>query len=228
MSLLKEKAREVKEEFDQVLKGRGHFLEAALPLLVFLILSSFWRADVASGAAVLVALFYVARDLRKGKLPVYSLGGFTALLAGLAAFRFSGRTGDVLLSSLLSNLLLLGLCLLSVLAKRPLVAWTSYLARHYPLSWYWHSRIRPAYSEVTLLWGLFFGARFLLQVMFLSSGRETALFAFSILSGWPAILVLLVVSYLYGIWRLRKLHGPSAEEFRRGDPPPWKGQQRGF
>ncbi len=228
MSLLKEKAREIKEEFDQVLKGRGHFLEATLPLLVFLILSGFWRADVASGAAVLLALFFVTGDLRKGKSPIYSLGGFAAFLAGLAAFQFSGRAGDVLLSSLLSNVLLLVLCALSMLVKRPLVAWTSYLARHYPLSWYWHPRIRPAYSEVTLLWGVFFGARFLLQIMFLNSGRDAALFAFSILSGWPAIVVLLVASYLYGTWRLRNLKGPSADEYRRGDPPPWKGQQRGF
>lgn len=228
MSVLKEKAREIKEEFDQVVKGRGHFLEAALPLLVFIVLSSFWRADVASGAAVLLALFYVAQNLRKRKSPLYSLGGLAALTLGIAAFVVSGRAGDVLLSSILSNILLLGLCLLSVLVKRPLVAWTSYLARHYPLSWYWHANVRPAYSEVTLLWGLFFGMRFLLQVLLLRSGKDALLFAFSILSGWPAIIGLLVVSYLYGIWRLRNLQGPSAEEYRRGDPPPWKGQQRGF
>jgi len=39
---------------------------------------------------------------------------------------------------------------------------------------------------------------------------------------------LLVVSYLYGIWRLGNLEGPSVEEFKLGQEPPWEGQKRGF
>jgi len=39
---------------------------------------------------------------------------------------------------------------------------------------------------------------------------------------------LLVISYLYGTWRLRHLKGPSVEEFKAGAEPPWTGQRRGF
>jgi hypothetical protein len=46
--------------------------------------------------------------------------------------------------------------------------------------------------------------------------------------GWPATILLLAVSYLYGTWRLRNLEGPSVEEFREETEPPWEGQQRGF
>jgi hypothetical protein len=38
----------------------------------------------------------------------------------------------------------------------------------------------------------------------------------------------LAVSYVYGIWRLRKLGGPGVEEFESGKEPPWDGQTRGF
>ena len=31
-----------------------------------------------------------------------------------------------------------------------------------------------------------------------------------------------------GIWRLRKLGGPSVEEFLSHQPAPWKGQKKGF
>jgi hypothetical protein len=48
------------------------------------------------------------------------------------------------------------------------------------------------------------------------------------LTGWPATIALLVVSYLYGTWRLARLGGPSVEEFRDGAPTPWQGQRRGF
>jgi hypothetical protein len=50
----------------------------------------------------------------------------------------------------------------------------------------------------------------------------------NILLGWPATILLLVVSYLYGTWRLQNLSGPSVEEFEQGAKPPWDGQRRGF
>ena len=46
--------------------------------------------------------------------------------------------------------------------------------------------------------------------------------------GWPFILVLLLTTYQYGLWRLKKLRGPNIEEFKAGKQSPWKGQQRGF
>jgi UPF0716 family protein affecting phage T7 exclusion len=46
--------------------------------------------------------------------------------------------------------------------------------------------------------------------------------------GWPATIALLVVSYLYGTWRLNRLGGPSVEELQERASPPWEGQQRGF
>jgi len=51
---------------------------------------------------------------------------------------------------------------------------------------------------------------------------------FNLISGWPATILLLVISYIYGQNRLEALRGPSVEEFKKGTPPPWNGQQRGF
>jgi len=120
------------------------------------------------------------------------------------------------------------LCGVSVLARRPLVAWTSYLARRWPLDWYWHPRVRPAYSEVTLAWAVFFAMRLLLQLLLFQGERASTLAAINFVAGWPATIVLLAVSYLYGTWRLQNLRGPSVEEFQAGAEPPWTGQRRGF
>jgi hypothetical protein len=49
-----------------------------------------------------------------------------------------------------------------------------------------------------------------------------------LITGWPALLILLVLSYIYGIWRLQDLKGPSVEEFKSAASPPWQGQRRGF
>jgi hypothetical protein len=40
--------------------------------------------------------------------------------------------------------------------------------------------------------------------------------------------MVLVASYIYGIWRLRQLGGPGVEEYKEDKKPPWKGQSRGF
>jgi len=52
--------------------------------------------------------------------------------------------------------------------------------------------------------------------------------AVNLVTGWPATILLLVISYVYGTWRLRHLEGPNVEEFRAGAEPPWAGQRRGF
>lgn len=54
------------------------------------------------------------------------------------------------------------------------------------------------------------------------------LFIINTLLGAPVTLIILSISYIYGIWRLRKLGGPSVDEFVNNEPKPWKGQTKGF
>jgi hypothetical protein len=119
-------------------------------------------------------------------------------------------------------------CLLSVIIKRPLVAWTSYLTRRWSLGWYWHPKVIPAYSEVTLIWALFFALRTLIQFELFQLQAAGALGIVQMLSGWPALIILLIASYLCGMWRLQNLGGPSVKEFKTNKEPPWKSQKRGF
>ncbi len=118
--------------------------------------------------------------------------------------------------------------LASVIIKRPAVAFTSHLTRRWPLGWYWHPQVRPAYSEVTLAWVGFFGLKLAVQAWFYTRGDADALALFNVISGWPATILLLAGSYIYGLKRLEALRGPSVKEFNTNTPPPWQGQQRGF
>ena len=176
------------------------------------------------GPAVLIA----ALRLWRGQSLLYALAGIGSV--GLAIFIvwLLGRSEGYFLPNLVSGGMTLALSLVSLLIRRPFVAWTSFIARRWPLDWYWHPRVRPAYSEVTLAWTVFFAVRLFWQVSLFQAQATSQLAIINALLGWPALIILLIFSYLYGTWRLGNLNGPSIEEFRKQVPPPWEGQKRGF
>ena len=226
--MIREKAREIRQELRLIATGSGRFVDSLLPLGLFLVLLKPAGTVASAGVSFVCGIVLAVRRLSQGASPLFSLAGVLFLGIGTLPALYSGRAENFLLPNLGTNAGVLLLCIVSLFLRRPFVAWTSYFARHYPLAWYWHPSVRPAYSEATILWAFFFGVRLVLQIVLLRSGEAFLLTLFSFLSGWPAIILLLVVSYIYGTWRLRYLGGPGAEEFRRGDPPPWKGQTRGF
>lgn len=225
---MRDQLNEVRQEFEQVVLKRANVLDSLLPpILFFIVYSIFGFTSAASLALVLAVLLGILRAVR-GQPLWFALGGGIGVGLAILITTWLGREEGFFLPGLASSLLTLGLCVISLIVRRPLVAWTSFIARRWPLAWYWHPRIRPAYSEVTLFWTIYFGARFLLQLDLFRQEATSSLALFNVILGWPATVALLVVSYLYGIWRLRRLEGPSVEEFRAGAEPPWSGQRRGF
>lgn len=222
------KLRDLLDEFRKVVAGRRLWSDTVLPPLALLLirwLFGIWPAIWAAvGLAVLITTIRLI-----GKRPVrYAVGGLGGVaIASLAAVLLD-RGEAFFLPGMASGTVLSAVCLISVIVRRPLVAWTSFIARRWPLAWYWHPRVRPAYSEVTLAWFVFFGGRLLLQVVLFRQRATGALAVTNLALGWPAIIVLLAASYLYGLWRLRTLGGPSVEEFKSGAPEPWFGQRKGF
>jgi hypothetical protein len=226
--LLHTKFQEVSEEFRTVVAGRSNIIKAALPPAVFLLLNELAGFAVASWASLAVAAALSGLSLIRKQEPGYALGGLAATGFAILSVRLSEGAAGYFLPSLISGGLTTVICIITVIAGRPLVALTSHLARGWPLGWYWHPQVRPSYSEVTLAWAVFFALRLALQWFLLRRAGTALLGVFSLVMGWPATIVLLVISYLYGTWRLRNLGGPSVEEFKEGADPPWEGQQRGF
>ncbi|MFN2225643.1 MAG: DUF3159 domain-containing protein [Anaerolineae bacterium] len=222
------KRRELIDEFRQVVLGRANLLDSILPPLLFVILNALLGFDHAMWGSLALAVILGAVRLARSQSPLYALGGVAGVALAMGLTWLLGQEEGYFLPGIVSNGLLALLCLLSVVVRRPLVAWTSYLARRWPLAWYWQPRVRPAYSEVTALWLVFFAGRLVLQLVLYQREAVGLLALLNVVSGWPATVVLLAASYLYGTWRLRRLGGPSVEEFEAGAKPPWQGQQRGF
>jgi hypothetical protein len=228
MGLGKGKAREVIDEFRSVVLSRGRILDVILPPLVFLGVKSLAGDQWAMAASLLIGgSLVLLRTLRREPTVLAFLGLSGSLLAFLAA-RWLQRAELFFLPDIVTNVALAVICFITAALRRPMVAWTSHVVRRWPRGWYWHPRVLPAYTEVTLAWGLFF---------LLQAGIQWALFlrkdviliaASSLLNGWPATALLLILTYLYGTWRLPRLAGPSVAEFVDGLPEPWSSQRRGF
>ena len=208
--------------------GKVGLLDTILPPLLFLMLNSLAGFTAATSGALGLSVVIVVLRLRRGQSLLYSLGGMGSVALAIALALLLGRAESYFIPGIVNSGITVALAVVSLIIRKPMVAWTSYLARRWPLEWYWHARVRPAYTEVTLAWMLFFVLRLFWQVHLFQRQDVGYLALINALTGWPATIVLLIVSYLYGTWRLTILRGPSVEEFRNNSPAPWQGQRRGF
>jgi hypothetical protein len=220
------KSLEIWEELKSVLSGKT--FDAILPPIIYALADAIFGLTTAVIAAVGVALLLgVVRLLRKQAWQ-YAFGGLLAVgfAAGLALL--TQNAANYFIPGLISSAVLLALAIGSLIIGKPLAAWASHLTRGWPLDWFWRADVKPAYREVTWMWLFFIAGRFVVQLSLFQQGQTGQLAWANTLLGWPVTIVVLVVSYIYGIWRLRKLGGPGVEEFQAGKEPPWKGQTRGF
>jgi hypothetical protein len=223
------KFKELQEELKMVLSGRGaQLLDSFLPLVIFLVLNSLAGLNYAVwGALGTAGLFALVRIIRRESL-VYALGGLGGVLLSTVLVQLSGSGTGFFLPGLISGAVTVVVCVVSVAVNRPIVALTSFIARRWPMGWYWHPKVLPAYNEVTILWAVAFGARLFLEFWLYQRDASSALGTTRLILGWPYTILLLIVSYVYGLWRLNHLKGPSVEEYKAGADPPWEGQKRGF
>ena len=222
------KMNELLQEFRTVFSGRSNTLDTIIPPLLYALVNMLAGPLLAVlSAVVLAAILTVLRLVRKQPW-LYAVSGLvlTLLAAGLAWY--TQNAASFFLPDLITSGTLLAATLLSIWFKKPLAAWSSHLTRSWPKEWYWLPNIRPAYTEVTWMWAAFIAARLIAEYLLYQQGNVSLLGLANVLLGWPVTIVVLVMSYLYGIWRLTKLGGPSVEEFLSHQPAPWKGQKKGF
>ena len=199
-----------------------------LPPLAFLAANALAGTSAGMIAALLTATGFVTFRLIRRQPFAYALLGLGSSLLAFVLSQVLRRTEVFFLPDMITNLALAAVSLLSVMLRRPLAAWTSHLVRRWPRPWYWHTRVLPAYTEITLAWAIYFAAQAFLQWTVFQLQDPALLATLGLFTGWPGTVILLILTYLYGTWRLAHLSGPSVAEFRAGTPPPWTGQRRGF
>ena len=222
------KLKEILHELRTVVFGRRNVIDIILPPLLFLVLVKWAGFSYAIWGSLSLAVVLMIWRVIRGQSVLTAVGGIIGVLLSFALVQILNREEGFFLPSIITGSVTVVVAVGSILAGKPMVAWTSYLTRRWPWDWYWHPQVRPAYTEVTWFWAIFFLLRVILQMNLFQAAQAELLAGLNLLLGWPAILLLLVISYIYGTWRLRKLKGPSVDEFIQGAEPPWEGQQSGF
>lgn len=221
-------SKELLEELCSVFSGGNSLLDSFFPPVFFLIINAVFGFEAAMiGSLLTGVMITISRLIRKQNV-IYALGGVGAAGLAIGLRYLLNNTSAFFLPNLINGGLTMLVLLISILVKRPAVAFTSALTRRWPLQWYWHPKVRPAYAEVTAIWVVFSGIKLAIQWLLYRRDLFIQSAYFNFFSGWPALILLLIISYLYGLKRLSNLQGPSVEEFEENTPPPWEGQRRGF
>ncbi|MFW5736736.1 MAG: DUF3159 domain-containing protein [Halanaerobium sp.] len=220
------KKEEILEELRSIFLNKT--FDAILPPLVYAVINSIFGLIPAVILAVFTALFNFSRRIIKKENWKYSLGGLVGVIFASSLAYLSNNASSYFIPALTSSSLFLLTAVITLLTGKPLAAWASHLSRGWPLEWFWRDDVKPAYREVTIFWAVYFALRLTIQINLFFSDAVLNLAWVNIILGWPAITVVLVISYTYGIWRLNNLGGPGVDEFKQDKKPPWDGQKRGF
>jgi hypothetical protein len=220
------KNQEILEELTSILKGNT--LDAILPPMIFVVLNNVVSLNLAIMGALGVAAAFGVYRVSKNQKSLYALTGFlgVALAGGFALI--ANNATNYFLPGIISNVFFLVVMFISILVGRPLAALASHITRGWTLKWFWRKDIKPAYSEVTWMWLALFIMRTSLQIYLYMQDNVVQLVWVNLLLGLPFTIFVLVLSYVYGLWRLKQLKGPGIEEFNAQKQPPYKGQTRGF
>ncbi|MBO1266038.1 DUF3159 domain-containing protein [Proteiniclasticum sp. SCR006] len=220
------KSKEILDELKSVLSGKT--IDALFPPLVFVIINGLLGLEVASVISILTAVgFGVRRIFRKQDLK-YALGGLLGVLVAVGFAYLSGNASNFFLPKIISGTFMVLLSLGTLLIGKPLAAWLSHLTRGWPMDWFMRKDVKPAYREVTILWTILLAFRLIIQILLFRGRNLSQMFWVNTLMGTPATIIILILSYIYGIWRLQRLEGPGVDEYMQGKEKPWRGQRKGF
>jgi hypothetical protein len=191
----------------EAIGGPRGLVDSGLPAIVFVIANAIGGLTPAVIAAVAVGVVLVViRLYRKETLQQAIAGFFGVALAAFVAAR-TGHASGFFLPGILYQAVLAVMAVVSLVIGRPYVGYV--LGAFDPKYAHWRSSspLRRSMSVATVLWGVIFAARAVVQFILYQNDRVGWLATAKIAMGWPLFAVGLAATY----WLARRAH-PDAEE----------------
>ena len=226
MNTFKEKFSEIKEELKALNPNNESIVDGVIAPIFFVVLANFVELNTAIySTAILLTSLLVLRLFQKQNIK-FVIYGFIGSLIALAIARRQGSSSGFFLIGIIRDGAIGIVGILSILLGRPFTIYSSKAFRNWPKEWYFHKKIKPAYTKVAMIWSIYLLLKAGLQIYFYENPEILVLIKLA--TSNQTTIVLLVISYIYGQNQLKKLKGPSVEEFNNNSPEPWEGQLKGF
>jgi len=222
----KSKFLEIREEVKDLLPNNEGVIDAVIAPVFFVVLANFVDLNTAiysTGGLLIVFLIY--RRLRKQNLK-FVFYGFIGSAIALFLARLQGSASGFFIPGIIRDATIATFGLISILIRKPFTIYSSKAFRNWPKEWYFHPRVRPAYTKVAIIWTIYLSLKAGLQIYFFNSPE--ILVVIKLATSNQSTLILLVISYIVGQRSLQNLNGPSVDEFLNNSPEPWISQQKGF
>jgi len=197
-----------------LLADRKILVDSIAPPIVFVTANALWGLGVAATVSLGLALGLVVFRLVRRQRLLYAVSGLGGVALGVGFALASQSAAGFFVPGILTNAVMGVVSVVSILVRRPLIAFTSAALYRWPLDWYWHPKVRPAYSEITWAWAALYLGKAGIQLALVRADEVGWLTVARLVTGWPAFAGMLVLSYAYVNRRLAALGGPSIEEFR--------------
>ena len=218
--------KDIGDELKSFLSGKT--IDAVIPPIVYIIGNNLFGLKEGIILALSLAIILAIVRILKKESFLYAIGGIIGVVLASGFALVANNAANYFLPKIIGSGALFLVSTISVLIGKPLAAILSHISRGWKFEWFLRKDIKPAYREVTLVWALLFLGRVALQLFLYNRGNLTELGWASILLGFPATVTVLVLTLIYGSWRLKRLGGPGIDEFQEGKNPPWRGQKKGF
>lgn len=226
MGTFKEKFLEIKEELKALNPNNESIVDGVLAPIFFVVLANFVELNTAIySTAILLTSLLVLRLFQRQNIK-FVIYGFIGSLIALAIARRQGSSSGFFLIGIIRDGAVGIIGILSILIGRPFTIYSSKAFRNWPKEWYFHKKIKPAYTKVAMIWSIYLLLKAGLQIYFYENPEILVLIKLA--TSNQTTIILLIVSYIYGQNQLKKLKGPSVEEFNNNSPEPWEGQLKGF
>ena len=226
MDTFKEKFSEIKEELKALNPNNESIVDGVIAPIFFVVLANFVELNTAIySTAILLTSLLVLRLFQRQNIK-FVIYGFIGSLIALVIARRQGSSSGFFLIGIIRDSAIGIIGILSILIGRPFTIYSSKAFRNWPKEWYFHKKIKPAYTKVAMIWSIYLLLKAGLQIYFYENPEILVLIKLA--TSNQTTIILLVVSYIYGQNQLKKLKGPSIEEFNNNSPEPWEGQLKGF
>jgi hypothetical protein len=217
---------EIREEVKDLLPNNEGVFDAVIAPVFFVVLANFVDLNTAIlSTGVLLIVFLIYRRLRKQDLKFVFYGFIGSAIALLLA-RLQGSASGFFIPGIIRDATIAVIGLISITISRPFTIYSSKAFRNWPKEWYFHPRVRPAYTKVAIIWTIYLSLKAGLQIYFFNNPE--ILVVIKLATSNQSTLILLVISYIVGQRSLQNLNGPSVDEFLNNEPEPWISQQKGF